>query len=318
MKISIIGSGRWGSFLAWYLNRCGHEVSLYGRPSSKGFAELMQSRSNRYLTLPSSVVLTSHLEQAMCNDIVLISTPSQALRSLVSCDLALYKNKLFVLCMKGLEVGSGKRLSEVVSEEADPSCRVAVWLGPGHAQDFTRGIPNCMVIDAQNTADKDLLINQFSGELIRFYFGEDLLGNEVGAAAKNVVGIAAGMLDGFSLTSLKGPLMSRGTREVARLICAMGGNELSAYGLCHLGDYEATVFSPHSHNHHFGYSLAQGKTYDELAEGYYTVRALVQLAEKHHIEMPICSAIHAVLYENAPPKEALSQLFSRSLKQEFY
>ncbi len=318
MKISVIGSGRWGSFLAWYLDRCGHKVCLYGRADSPRFAQLLQTRSNAYLSLPASVELSSSLEQTMQNDVVLISVPSQSLRTLLREELACYHNKLYVLCMKGLEIGSGKRLSEIVLEETASTCRAAVWLGPGHPQDFTQGVPNCMVIDAQNPADKELLISHFSGDLIRFYYGDDLLGNEVGAAAKNVVGIAAGVLDGFSLTSLKGPLMSRGTREVARLIKALGGNELSAYGLCHLGDYEATVFSPHSHNHHFGLCLARGEEYLELAEGYHTVRAIVDLAEQTGIELPICSAIHAVLYEDAPPKEALSRLFSRSLKQEFY
>ena len=101
--------------------------------------------------------------------------------------------------------------------------------------------------------------------MIRFYYGQDLIGNEIGAAAKNVIGIAAGMLDGFHLSTLKEALMSRGTREVARLIKAMGGNELSAYGLCHLGDYEATVFSEFSHNRRFGELFVQGKQSDDLS-----------------------------------------------------
>ncbi len=318
MKVTVIGSGRWGSFLAWYLSRLGHDVCLCGRKGSHSFAELCKTRCNAYLSLPASVSLTDCLESALQNEVILLCVPSQSLRALIHENLATYQNKLYVLCMKGLEIGSGKRLSEIVAEEAGPGCRAAVWLGPGHPQEFTREVPNCMVIDAQNPADSEFLITRFSGNLIRFYYGEDLLGNEVGAAAKNVVGIAAGLLDGFSLTSLKGPLMSRGTREVARLIKAMGGNELSAYGLCHLGDYEATVFSEHSHNHRFGLCLARGERYTELAEGYYTVRALCQLAGQYDIEMPICSAIHAVLYEDAPPKEALNNLFSRSLKQEFY
>ena len=158
------------------------------------------------------------------------------------------RNRAFVLCMKGIGIGTGKRLSEIVRENADPSNGVAVWLGPGHVQEFYAGIPNCMVIDSDDEALKARLVDAFSGDLIRFYYGQDLLGNEIGAASKNVIGIAAGFLDGMGLSTLKGALMSRGTREIARLIEAMGGNPLSAYGLCHLGDYEATVFSPYSHN----------------------------------------------------------------------
>jgi glycerol-3-phosphate dehydrogenase (NAD(P)+) len=125
------------------------------------------------------------------------------------------------------------------------------------------------------------------------------------------------MLDGFGLRSLKGALMSRGTREISRLIKAMGGNELSAYGLCHLGDYEATVFSEFSHNRTFGECFAKGESYDQLAEGYYTAKAMMDLAERYNVELPICSAVYKVLYENVPPKDVLQSLFDRSLKMEF-
>ena len=219
--------------------------------------------------------------------------------------------------MKGLEIGTGMRLTQVVEEILDSSNVVAVWIGPGHVQEFVRGIPNCMVIDSKSEELKKQLVEMFSSPVIRFYYGSDLIGNELGAAAKNVIGIAAGMLDGYGLRSLKGALMSRGTREISRLIKAMGGNELSAYGLCHLGDYEATVFSEFSHNRRFGELYVKGETFDQLAEGYYTVKALMTLAEQYQVELPICSAVYSVLYENAPPKEALQALFDRSLKMEF-
>ena len=174
-----------------------------------------------------------------------------------------------------------------------------------------------MVIDSDNEALKEMLVKEFSSELIRFYFGTDLIGNEIGAAAKNVIGIAAGMLDGMGLTSLKGALMSRGTREIARLIKAAGGNELSAYGLCHLGDYEATVFSQFSHNRRFGENYVKGESFDSLAEGYYTAKAIVEMAKRLCVDLPICSAVYSILYENVDAKTALNQLFSRTLKSEF-
>ena len=111
--------------------------------------------------------------------------------------------------------------------------------------------------------------------------------------------------------------MSRGTREVARLIRAMGGNELSAYGLCHLGDYEATVFSPYSHNRQFGESFIRHQDYHRLAEGYYTVEALMVLSERYQVELPICRAVHAILYENADPRKQLAELLRRGLRAEF-
>lgn len=161
-------------------------------------------------------------------------------------------------------------------------------------------------------------MHAFSSGLIRFYYGGDMIGNEVGAAAKNVVGIAAGFLDGFEMSSLKGALMSRGTREVARLIKAMGGSELSAYGLCHLGDYEATVFSPYSHNRQFGEAFVRGQDYHQLAEGYYTVKALMLLGQRYGVELPICRAVHDILYEQAVPRDVLDGLLRRGLTEEFY
>lgn len=318
MRISVIGCGRWGSFITWYLCRAGHGLTLYGRSGSNNMTRLMNERKNDYLTLPESVTLTNSLAEALESEIIVISIGSQQLDSLCTQMAQLdVHGKTFVLCMKGLETGTCRRLSQITQSHFDGSCRVAVWLGPGHVQEFVRGIPNCMVIDSEHEETKRRLIELFSSDLIRFYYGMDLIGNEIGAAAKNVIGIAAGMLDGYGLVTLKGALMSRGTREVARLIKAMGGNELSAYGLCHLGDYEATVFSEHSQNRRFGELYMHGKCFDKLAEGYYTVQAMHQLAASTGVELPICETVYNILYEKADAKSALDALFNRSLKQEF-
>lgn len=318
MKICVVGCGRWGSLITWYLDSIGHNVTLYGRASSEHMKRFLTERRNDLLSLPESVQLTTDLNELKNADVIIISIASQALRSFMAQieELEL-KDKIFVLCMKGIEIGTGKRLSEIVRENTYVSNSVAVWLGPGHVQEFYNGIPNCMVIDADNDDVKRLLVNEFSSELIRFYYGSDLIGNEIGAAAKNVIGIAAGILDGMGLTTLKGALMSRGTREIARLIKALGGNELSAYGLCHLGDYEATVFSKFSHNRQFGESIVKKENYDLLAEGYYTVKALVELGEKYDVDLPICKAVYAVLWNGENSSEKINELFKRSLKQEF-
>lgn len=319
MNITVVGCGRWGSLIAWYLDRLGHHVTLYGRASSKRMQRFLQERRNDLLELPPSILLTTSLEQAALSEVIVVSIGVQSLAGLMEelRPLAL-KDKTFVLCMKGLEAETARRPSELASAALDPSNAVAVWLGPGHVQEFFRGVPNCMVIDSADEAAKRRLVCAFSGELIRFYYGTDLIGNEIGAASKNVIGIAAGMLDAMGLCTLKGALMSRGTREIARLIEAMGGNGLSAYGLCHLGDYEATVFSPHSHNRQFGEAFIKGEPYGALAEGYHTVRALRLLEERTGVELPICHTVYDVLYEACEPKEALGMLFTaRSLKREF-
>ncbi len=319
-NIAVVGCGRWGSFLAWYLDRAGHRVTLYGRAASPHMQALIATRKNDLLELPASLSLSTDLHAALGGaDTVIISVDSQGLRALLG-ELAAagISRQTVVLCMKGIEISTGQRLSEVAREILPTDCPVAVWLGPGHVQDFLSGIPNCMVIDSEDEDAKARLVEAFSSDLIRLYYGEDMIGNEIGAAAKNVIGIAAGLLDGHGLASLKGALMARGAREVARLIRAMGGEELSAYGLCHLGDYEATVFSPHSHNRRFGEAFARGEKFDALAEGYYTARALRGLAERYGVEMPICGAVYAILYEGVAPRTALTSLFSRTQKNEFY
>lgn len=318
MQISVLGCGRWGSFIAWYLCRTGHAVQLYGRARSWHMSQLMETGKNDLLELPRALKLTTDLSQAVAGaEILVISVGVQAFRGfLQELKTQPLDGRALVLCMKGLEEGTGDRLTSIVAQELGP-IPCAIWVGPGHVQDFTRGIPNCMVLDSADGALKERLVRGFSSDLIRFYYGADLIGNEVGAAAKNVVGIAAGMLDGYGLTSLKGALMARGTREVGRLIGAMGGQEHTAYGLSHLGDYEATVFSPYSHNRAFGEKFVRGESYTQLAEGASTTKAMCLLSERYGVELPICRAVSAVLYEGREPKEVLSELFLRSLKQEF-
>ena len=317
MKITVIGCGRWGSFIAWYLHHSGHDITLYGLADAPQMIELQNTRTNGLIVLPDTLKLSTDLTEALEADTVIISIGSQALQGLFD-EMKPYciRNKTFVFCMKGLEMRTGRRLSEIAEDNLDSSNKIAVWIGPGHVQEFYKGNPNCMVIDSKDEETKERLVNEFSSDLIRFYYGEDLLGNEIGAASKNVIGIAAGFLDGLGLSTLKGALMSRGTREIARLIKAMGGNELSAYGLCHLGDYEATVFSKYSHNRMFGEMYVRGEKYDQLAEGYYTAEAMIVLGNRYKVELPICEAVYHILYENADVKETLASLFSRSLKPE--
>ena len=318
-NVFVIGCGRWGTFIGWYLDHIGHNVTIYGRKSSKNMQTLIEQRKNEYLSLTDSIKLTTDISDIEHCDLVVVSIGSQALRGLMQQLKELgIKNKTFILCMKGIEIDTGKRLSEVASEILDKSNNIAVWLGPGHVQEFYRGVPNCMVIDSLNEQTKHELVDGFSSDLIRFYYGNDMIGNEIGGAAKNVIGIAAGLLDGKDISSLKGALMSRGTREIGRLIMAMGGKERTVYGLCHLGDYEATLFSPHSHNLTYGRCIAQNKPYDKLAEGYYTVEALCRLGKKHDVDLPICNAVHNIIYEGKEPMSEMKQLFDRSIKDEFW
>lgn len=323
MKISVLGCGRWGSFIAWYLSRLGNEVTSWGPEGDPSYEILKNTGRNEYVALDEKIALTCDLERAVRTaEVIVISISSQGLRGFMQ-RIVRYpvSDKVFVLCMKGIETGTGKRLSEILTESGISPEKIAVWVGPGHIQSFVQGIPNCMVIDSENEALKIDLVTKFKSDLIRFYYGNDLIGTEIGAAAKNVMGIAAGVLDVICVP-LKGPLMSRGAREVARLIKAMGGNELSAYGLAHLGDYETTLFSRYSHNRMYGEMLAKGERFEKLAEGVATSGAMKLLGEKYGVDLPITEAVYAVCYgeggDVARCKEEIGKLFRRSTKAEMY
>jgi glycerol-3-phosphate dehydrogenase (NAD(P)+) len=173
-----------------------------------------------------------------------------------------------------------------------------------------------MLVDSADFGLTESLADELSTKLIRLYKGVDIVGNEIGAALKNVIGIAAGLLDGAGFSSLKGPLMARGAVEVSRLIASEGGDPQSAFGLSHLGDYEATLFSPYSRNRMFGECFIKKIPFAGLAEGVETLRAVMRLSQKHKLEMPICDALHRVIFEGRDPMEILDELFKRPIKTE--
>ena len=326
MKISVLGCGRWGSFIAWYLCNHGHDVYSWGPEDDYSYKVLKETGKNEYVDLDSRIHLTCDLKEAIEHaETIIISISSQGLRGfmkrITEHDIS---QKNFVLCMKGIEVDTGCRLSEVLTQSGISSDKIAVWVGPGHIQAFTAGIPNCMVIDSANKELKTMLANEFKSDLIRFYYGEDLIGTELGAAAKNVMGIVAGVLDGCGYDALKGALMTRGAREVARLIAAMGGNELSAYGLAHLGDYEATLFSKFSHNRSYGEMIVKGEKFAKLAEGVATAAAMKKLGEKYGVDLPLTNAVYELCYTDSEEDcrarcdKMLAKMFTRETKSEFY
>ncbi len=329
MKVSVLGCGRWGSFIAWYqATVLKNRVTSWGPEGEYSYEILKNTGKNEYVTLDKTITLTCDLKQAVESaEVIIISISSQGLRGFMQKVTKFdVKNKPFVLCMKGIEETTGKRLSEVMVESGIPAKNVAVWVGPGHIQAFTQGIPNCMVIDSENEDLKKRLADSFKSNLIRFYYGNDLIGTEIGAAAKNVLGIAAGVLDGSGYVSLKGPLMARGAYEVGKLIKAMGGEFNSAYGLAHLGDYETTLFSEYSHNRTYGEMMAHGAKFEKLAEGVMTAKAMKELGDKYNIELPITNAVYEACFlshafEGGDGAKTCMQiilkLFERQTKSEF-
>ena len=321
MNITVIGCGRWGSFLAWYMNKIGNRVTIYGRESSTSFQSLKNTRKNEYIELQADIEFSSDLTYSLENaDTVIISIGAQGLPDLaesIKFATPLANQKEYILCMKGIVENSGKRLSEIIIDTLGVKTKCAVWLGPGHVEDFSAGIPNCMIMCSSDEGYAHELCSRFGSSLIRFYSSSDLIGCELGAATKNVMGIAAGIFDGMGYTSLKGSLMARGPREIARLAEAMGGNEKSIFGLCHIGDYEATLFSHHSHNRRYGEAFIKKEPYNKLAEGVYTVKSVLYLGNKYGVELPVCKTVYDIIHGGKNAEEALTALFLRAQKSEY-
>ena len=316
--ITVIGCGRWGGFLGYYVAKYkGAQTLMYGLEVDPAYQSLVRTGNNGYVTMPANVAYTTDLEQALQNQVIIVSIGCQAFRGLCK-QLNQYNlsGKRFLLAMKGLEETTGKRMTEIFYEEIQqPDTTAAVLLGPGHVQDYLAEIPSCVVIDSDNADTKQQLADFMNSSLIRVYYGNDLIGNEIGGALKNVIGVAAGILDGLNWAGLKGALMARAPVEVGRLIQHFGGQTMSAYGLAHLGDYEATLFSPHSHNRAYGESLIKGPVFDKLAEGVATLKAVHAL--KDQVDMPICEVLYRVVYEHQDPKAQIATLFTRPHHAEF-
>ena len=320
-SVSVIGCGRWGSFLAWYLanyNKNLSKILLYGLESSTTFQSLKENRKNEYLSLPDKIELTSDLEYTLKSDCIVISIDAQNLKYLAK-QLNEYKldGKTFVLAMKGIDVETKQRLSQVMLSNIKQNIDIAVLLGPGHVEDYTKGIPNCAVVDGINHNSKRNVVGLFHSRLMRIYYGNDLIGNEIGGAYKNVIGIGAGILDGLGWSSLKGALMARSIAEVSKFIEKSGGNKFSASGLSFLGDFEATLFSKHSNNRMFGELFLKGETTNKNCEGYYTLKAVYEMAKDFGIDMPITNALYYAIYDKKPIADCIKNLFGRDLKGEF-
>lgn len=221
--------------------------------------------------------------------------------------------------MKGIDQNTGERLSQILRKNISDSNHICVWVGPGHIEELTAGQPNVMVISGDNQQAVKRLINMFESPLISILNSEDLIGVEVGAAAKNVMGIAAGFLDGLGKSSLKGALMARGCYEVSLLIEKMGGDKMTAFGMSHLGDFEATLFSKNSHNRRYGEEFIKGQLSDDIgtAEGVDTTKALYQLSQKYGVFMPIINTIYGILHLEADQNNVIHDLFKIATHKEF-
>lgn len=330
MKITVIGAGSWGSALAELAARCGLEVMLWAHDPKIAFA-IAETRSNPvYLPMakfPDSLRVTNSLEEAArFSDTVLMVTPSHHYRTVMS-ELvpSLPESVRVISATKGIENETLLRISEITSELLGRRLTAFASLaGPTFAAEVSRGDPTAGVIASSDDAFAAELQEKLSNLAFRWYRTDDVVGVELAAALKNVIAIAAGVLEGLGLgTNTMAALVTRGLHEIRRLGLAFGGTPETFAGLAGMGDLVLTCTGSLSRNRAVGVQLGQGKVLQEIlqgtrtvAEGVKTCRSAHELARKNGIDMPIIFEMHRLLYEDETPRTAINRLMGRSLKKE--
>lgn len=328
-RIAVLGSGGWGTALALTASRNEHQVCLWSKFSEE-IEDIKKNKENKRLLpgvlIPESILLTCDLKKAVDGaDLIVFAVPSFAVRSTARLLASVTANisPTVVNVAKGLEEGSLKRLSEVIKEEI-PTAHVAVLSGPSHAEEVSREIPTTVVSAADDISVAEYVQELFASKAFRIYTNSDIIGVELGGALKNVIAVCAGICDGLGLgDNTKAALMTRGITEIARLGEALGAKQETFGGLSGIGDLIVTCTSMHSRNRRAGILIGGGKTaaqaIDEIGmtvEGYHATKTAKELADMAGVEMPIVEQCYAVLYEDLPAKNAISNLMSRPYRHE--
>ena len=332
-KIAVLGAGSWGTALALVLlrSRAPHRVCLWARRAEMADALATRRVNTDYLdgfALPEQLEITGDLAQAVEDaDIVLGVMPSEHARAVYTSALPhLRREAAIVSATKGLDYPELERMTEMIASVLSPQfpARVAALSGPSFAREVARGDPTAVVVASQDEALAAEIQEEFAGPTLRLYTNTDVTGVELGGAVKNVIAIAAGVCAGFGLGHNSiAALITRGLAEMTRLGCALGGRRETLAGLAGLGDLVLTCTGTLSRNRSVGVELGKGRGLAEVqsgmrmvAEGVRTTAAAIELARRHGLEMPIAEQMHAVLYENRPPQEAIRELMERRLKME--
>lgn len=330
VKAAVFGTGSWGTAFAMVLADAGCEVVLWGRRQELADA-INSGRTNPdYLPgveLPANIrATTDPAEAAAGADFTVLAVPSQTLRgNLAAWVPLLAPETVLVSLMKGVELGTAKRMSEVIEEVAKvPAERVAVVTGPNLAREIAARQPAASVVACVDEAAAQRLQAACHTPYFRPYTSTDVIGCELGGAVKNVIGLAVGIADGMGLgDNTKGSLITRGLAEATRLGLAMGADPLTFSGLAGLGDLVATCSSPLSRNHTFGTNLGRGMTLEETiavtkqtAEGVKSCQSVADLARRHGVDMPITDTVVDIVHHGKPTLVALKELMGRSAKPE--
>ena len=343
MKIAVIGAGAWGSTLAQHLNKNRHQITLWEFDKSR--LEYLKNRRHPlffpHVKLSKNIAITNNIAHAVTKkDIVILAVPSQTMRDTAK-KIKKYinpalsekslrkggvnKNQIFVIVSKGIEIKTGKLLSEVIKEELNliaPKNIVALS-GPSFAKEIAQGLPTTMV-SAGDKKNSEIIQKIFSQPFLRIYTNSDIIGVEIGGAVKNVIAIAAGIAYGMGLgDNAAAAIITRGLVEVARLGVKLGAKKETFAGLTGMGDLVMTATSSNSRNKNFGELVGSGlsvknaiKKIGMIVEGVSTAEAVVKLSKKLKIEMPITNEVHKIIFENKNPKNAILSLMMRNTKPE--
>ncbi|MBP3507022.1 MAG: NAD(P)H-dependent glycerol-3-phosphate dehydrogenase [Lachnospiraceae bacterium] len=328
MKISVLGAGSWGTALAVLLCENGHDVTLWS--IDKREVEMIDEKREQVeklpgVLIPDRIAVTNDLESSITGrDMLVLAVPSIFIRS-TSRSMAPFveDGQIIVNVSKGIEEGTLMNMTDVIEDEIH-NARVGVLSGPSHAEEVGRKIPTTVVAGAHDKTTAEAIQDAFMNPIFRVYTSPDMVGIELGAALKNVIALAAGIVDGLGFgDNTKAALITRGIAEITRLGMAMGGRPETFAGLSGIGDLIVTCTSTHSRNHNAGYLIGQGKTYQEamdevkmVVEGVYSAKAALALAKKYDVEVPITEQVNRVLFDGVPVKEAVPSLLLRNRTSE--
>ncbi len=319
-KVTVLGSGGWGTALAISAYNCGHTVTLWS-PFEQEVDDLNKNRENIKLLpgikIPNDIVITTNINAATDSLISIIACPSVAVRS-VAKQLANVENHgIVVNVAKGFEKDSLKRLSQVIREEL-PNDKICVLSGPSHAEEVARMIPTSLAAASKSFTAASIVQDVLSSEFLRIYTANDMIGVELGGALKNVIAVCAGICDGLGLgDNTKAALITRGLSEMANLGVCMGADERTFMGLTGIGDLVVTCTSQHSRNNRFGNKVGSGVQVEQAlkevgtVEGYYATLMAYQLGKNYGVELPIINSCYKVLYKGYRPDVAVKELMNR-------
>jgi len=331
-KVAIIGAGSFGTALAVVLARAGHQVQLWAREPEIAAGINEQHVNPAYLSdvsLPESIGCHTHLKKCLDQpDIILFATPSHALREVAQrVKPHITGDELIVNVAKGIENDTFMTMSQVLAdvlEDVILDDQIGVLSGPSHAEEVGKFKPATVVATSNSKRTARIIQKTFMTPMFRIYLNYDIIGVEIGGAVKNIMAIAAGIIDGARLgDNAKAGVITRGLHEMKRLGMKLGASQDTFSGLTGMGDLVVTCTSEHSRNRFVGYHLGQGKNLDEIvdhmnmiAEGIKTTRAVRTWSRQLDIEMPITGAVYKILFEGEDPKDMLHSLMTRNPKEE--